>query len=260
MECLARFGVNEKMRCAAHTILGNLRADFKKAFENCFALLADPQAAKLIFIDQFGVDQVTPEVFLRLVNFPTADFLFFLSSSTLHRFRDHPAIKQKISQPNDGYHVHRAAFEYYRDLLPDADSDYFLAPFSIRKGSNIYGLIFGSAHILGILKFLKVAWKKDAINGEANFDINREDLSSDQMVFSLDAFRSTKVTAFESELERRLRSGQLRNEEGLLRFCLCSGFTPKHAESVLTRLKAAHVIEASFRVPQHGQSRSISLI
>jgi len=26
MECLARFGVNEKMRCAAHTVLGNLRA------------------------------------------------------------------------------------------------------------------------------------------------------------------------------------------------------------------------------------------
>jgi hypothetical protein len=60
--------------------------------------------------------------------------------------------------------------------------------------------------------------------GEANFDINREDFSSDQMVFSLDAFRPTKVTAFESELERRLRSGQLRNEEGLLRFCLWSGF------------------------------------
>ena len=72
-----------------------------------------PQAAKLVFIDQTGVAQVTPEVFLKLVNSPTCDFLFFLSSSTLHRFYDHPAIKQKIVRPDDYYHVHRAALEYY---------------------------------------------------------------------------------------------------------------------------------------------------
>jgi hypothetical protein len=229
-----------------------------KQFVALFTALSDRQAAKLVFIDQFGVDQVTDEVFRRLINFPTCDFMFFLSSSTLNRFRDHKAIKQKISRPNDSYHVHRAAFKYYNDLLPD--SDYYLAPFSIRKGSNIYGLIFGSAHVLGILKFLIVAWNKDEINGEANFDINRDDYSSDQMIFPLDTFRPTKVTAFESELERQLRSGLFRNEKELLRFCLCSGFTPQHAKSVLSRLKAARVIEADFFVPRYGRLRSISLI
>ena len=39
---------------------------------------------------------VGDEVFKKLVRFPTCDFLFFLSSSTLNRFREHSAIKQKI--------------------------------------------------------------------------------------------------------------------------------------------------------------------
>jgi three-Cys-motif partner protein len=235
------------------------RLDFETAFEQCSPLLKDRQAAKLVFIDQFGVDQVTDEVFRRLINFPTCDFLFFISSSTLHRFRDHPAIKQRIDIPNDSYSVHRTVFEYYQNLLPDSD-EYYLAPFSIRKVSNIYGLIFGSAHIRGIEKFLAVAWNKDAINGEANFDINREDNSPGQMLFPLDTFKPTKVGAFESTLERRLRSGHFSDEEALLHFCLCEGFTPRHAKRLLAKLKTERVIKADFQVPQHGQHRLITVV
>lgn len=148
---------------------------FERAFPDCRQILSDNQSAKLVFIDQFGVDHVTPSVFQQLMGFPTCDFLFFLSSSTLHRFRDHPAITQKIRRPDDYFHVHRAALDYYRGLLP-AGSKYFLAPFSIKKGSNIYGLIFGSAHPLGIDKFLQVAWQNDSISGEADFDIHRDNI------------------------------------------------------------------------------------
>jgi len=65
---------------------------FEDAFSECKPALANSNGSKLVFIDQCGVDHVTPEVFRQLVSFPTCDFLFFLSSSTLHRFRDHPAI------------------------------------------------------------------------------------------------------------------------------------------------------------------------
>ena len=61
---------------------------FNEAFRNCEGILSDPRGAKLVFIDQFGVDHVTSAVFRALVGSPTCDFLFFLSSSTLHRFRD----------------------------------------------------------------------------------------------------------------------------------------------------------------------------
>lgn len=139
---------------------------FEQAFPECAGVLSRTDAAKLVLIDQCGVDQVTSAVFHKLIGSPTCDFLFFLSSSTLYRFRDHPAIKQKIARPDDYYHVHRAALDYYRSLLP-SDERHFLAPFSIKKGSNIYGLIFGSAHPLGMDKFLQVAWQSDRISGEA---------------------------------------------------------------------------------------------
>jgi three-Cys-motif partner protein len=148
---------------------------FQEALAAHKTLLSNPRSAKLLIIDQYGVDEVSDEVFKLLIGFCTTDFIFFLSSSTLHRFRNHPAIKQKIEEPEDSYDVHREAVAYYRKLIPSGDQ-VFLGPFSIRKRSNIYGLIFGSRHPLGIHKFLQVAWDNDDIAGEANFDIDRENI------------------------------------------------------------------------------------
>jgi three-Cys-motif partner protein len=222
--------------------------DFVAAFREVGRILADPQAAKLVFIDQFGVDHVTPDVFRALVGAPTCDFLFFLSSSTLHRFRDHPAIKQKIVRPDDYYHVHRAALDYYRKLLPTGEK-YFLAPFSIKKGPNIYGLIFGSAHPLGIDKFLQVAWRSDEISGEADFDIHRENIRPGEMLLPLAEMRPSKIAAFESELEHLLRRGHLANEYDVMQVCFEHGVKRQHAEPVLARLKQEGVIDLNFRVP-----------
>src|SRR6266404_84091 len=227
---------------------------FEEAIQRCAATLANPHAAKLLFIDQFGVDHVTPEVFRKLVSSPTCDFLFFLSSSTLHRFRDHPAIKQKITRPDDYYQVHQAALDYYRGFLPNA-VDYFLAPFSIKKGSNIYGIIFGSAHPLGMDKFLQVAWKKDEINGEADFDINRDNIAPGEMLLAFDEFRPSKITAFERELEQLLRNGELKSELDVVHICFNHGVKRQQAESVLAKLKKERVIEADFRVPQIDRSK-----
>jgi len=221
---------------------------FAEAFRECTAFLSDPSAAKLAFIDQFGVDQVTPEVFRTLVRSPTCDFLFFLSSSTLHRFRDHPAIKQKIRRPEDYFHVHRAALDYYRGLLPTGEK-YFLAPFSIKKGPNIYGLIFGSAHQLGVDKFLQVAWRNDATSGEADFDIDRENIRSEEMLLALDVMRPCKIAAFEGELEHLLRTGRIMNEFDVIGVCFQYGVKRQHAEPVLARLKQQGVIRLDFRVP-----------
>jgi three-Cys-motif partner protein len=228
---------------------------FEDAIQRCAATLANSQAAKLLFIDQFGVDHVTPEVFRQLVSFPTCDFLFFLSSSTLYRFRDHPAIKQKITRPDDHYQVHQAAFDYYQGLLPNP-ADYFLAPFSIKKGPNIYGIIFGSAHPLGMDKFMQVAWKKDEMNGEADFDINRDYIPQGEMLLAFDEFRPSKITAFERHLEQLLREGRLKNELDVAHVCFNHGVRRQQAESVLMKLKKERVIEADFRVPQIDRSKS----
>jgi len=150
-----------------------VHADFADALATSEPTLAARDAAKLLLIDQFGVSHVTPDVFRKLIAYPRADFLFFISSATLHRFHEHDAIRQKIRPAADFNQVHHAVLDYYRELLP-ARKRYYLAPFSIKKGSNIYGLVFGSAHPLGMDKFLTVAWNKDRLNGNANFDINRD--------------------------------------------------------------------------------------
>src|SRR6202044_1749093 len=59
---------------------------FHEALDGQDNLLSDSRTAKLLVIDQCGVDEVTDNIFGRLIRYPTTDFIFFLSSSTLHRF------------------------------------------------------------------------------------------------------------------------------------------------------------------------------
>lgn len=254
--------IDQSGLCPASVSLDVQALEFHESLAKCDATLANAQAAKLLFIDQCGVDQVTPEVFHRMVNSPICDFLFFLSSSTLHRFRDHPAIKQKITRPDDYYQVHRAALEYYRGLLPNP-AMFFLAPFSIKKGANIYGVIFGSAHPRGLDKFLQVVWKKDEINGEADFDIGRDNMRPGELFLPFDDFRPTKVRAFERELEQQLRAGHVHDEADIMRLCFDHGVKRQHAEPVLAKLKKERVIATDFRVPQvdrWGSPRLIRLL
>ena len=219
---------------------------FNEALELHAGTLSNRHLAKLLIIDQFGVDAVTDKVFERLVDLPTADFIFFLSSSTLNRFRDHPAIKIKIDRPEDSYDVHRAAFDWFRNLAPP---EVFLGKFSIRKRSNIYGLIFGSRHQLGIHKFLQVAWNHDEIRGEANFDIDREDIQPDRPMLPMDEFRPKKIQVFESDLEKAIRSGEIQSEAELIRFSIESGMTCQHCTPILQKLKREGTIDCDFRTP-----------
>ncbi len=228
---------------------------FESALSEHKQILANPRIAKLLIIDQFGVDEVSDDVFKELISFPTTDFIFFLSSSTLHRFRDHPAIKQKIDKPEDSYDVHRAAFDYYLRLVPKG-AEVYLARFSIKKRSNIYGLVFGSQHPLGIPKFLRVAWANDEIAGEANFDIDRENLRPGELVLNLEEMRPTKTREFEAELEQTIRSGEMKNEIDVARFCIEAGMTCQHSAPVLKKLKDEGVIKLQFRVPDIGNLRS----
>lgn len=222
---------------------------FGEALAEHQELCADSDAAKLLIIDQYGVDEVSDDIFKKLVSFHTTDFIFFLSSSTLHRFRDHPAIKQKIPRPEDSYDVHRAALGYYRKLIP-ANDQLFLGPFSIRKrNGNIYGLIFGSHHPLGIHKFLQVAWKTDEIAGEANFDIEREHRRPDEGILPLDEMRPKKIQQFEADLEEALKVDRMKSEADVVRFCIEAGMTCGHSAPVLRKLKDAGVIDVDFRVP-----------
>jgi hypothetical protein len=105
-------------------------------------------------------------------------------------------------------------------------------------------------------KFLQVAWKKDEINGEADFDINRDNILPGDLFLALDEFRPSKITAFDRKLERLLRGGQLKHELDVARVCFSHGVKRQQAESVLAKLKKQGVIELDFRVPQIDSSKA----
>lgn len=227
--------------------------EFKEAFDEARSVIEDPRAAKLVLIDQFGVSAVTDDVFARLVAAPKCDFLFFISSQTLHRFRDHPSIRQKITRPDDPHHVHLAVTDYYKGQLPSG-SDYYLGRFSLKKESgNIHGLVFGSGHPLGMKKFLEVAWAEDRDRGEANFDIDRENVGP-----LLSFLPARKIEVFEGALEAALVDGSAKCERDVLRLCFDHGVLPKLAAPVLQKLKKSGLIDFSFRSPQHDQNRPVT--
>jgi three-Cys-motif partner protein len=229
--------------------------NFSDALDEYESVLNDRHEAKLLFVDQYGVQAVTPAVFQQLVRFPVSDFLFFLSSSVLYRFHGHPALDRQIERPDDYYEVHKRVLNSYREELPSG-MEYFLAPFSIKKGSNIYGIVFGSAHPKGMDKFLEVAWKQDEVNGEANFDINRESITKDEPFLPLQELRPTKLTDFERNLEAAIRAKRLHDERDVVRFCYSYGVRRQHAAVVLQRLKKEGVINPRFRVPKFDRRPS----
>ena len=223
--------------------------EFSETFAKAKPLLSSPNTACLVFLDQYGIKDVSEEIFRFLVSCPCTDFLFFISSAIFSRLGDHPSIRKyhDLGKPEDSYDAHRAVVDHFRRWIPP-NSDYYLAPFSIKKGANVYGLVFGSGHSLGMEKFLRVAWKKDQLNGEANFDINREGLSVQQPTLFNE--RPTKVTAFEADLRDGLLAKRLCTEADIYRFCISSGVTPSHAEPVIKELRHEGLLDCGWHVPR----------
>ena len=227
---------------------------FADALKKYQGVLTNKRSAKLLIIDQFGVDEVSDEVFRKLVSYPTTDFIFFISSQTLHRFRS--IMKIKIDEVDSSYNVHRATFNHFKGIAP---SDVFLSKFSIRKKrGNIYGLIFGSHHPLGIHKFLQVAWDNDEMRGEANFDIDGENLQAEQGMLGFDNMdlRPQKIAIFERDLKDEFKNKRISSEADIIQFCINAGMTCQHATSVIEKVKSEGLIKCDFRTPNIGNIKT----
>ena len=70
--------------------------EFKAVFqsEKFQKILNNDKCAKFILLDQYGFSQVDEDVFQQLVDAPKTDFIFFISSSFIRRFKEHPSVKQ----------------------------------------------------------------------------------------------------------------------------------------------------------------------
>ena len=199
-------------------------------------------SANLVLIDQNGVNQFPPAVFAKLRSIPRTDFLVFMSSSYAWRFQDAPEMQRhvettKVFSPELAfYDTHRAFVDYYRTLVPVGEH-YFLAPFSIKKGSNIYGVMFGSSNPKGLEKFLEAAWKLDGQRGESNFDIDREGMFSLPGDLPIEWGKVSKVVEFERELQLAILNRTLATTTDVYLSALERGFLPRHANSVLKQMQ-----------------------
>ncbi|HTI61168.1 three-Cys-motif partner protein TcmP [Mucilaginibacter sp.] len=226
--------------------------DFQVIFKEFYPKIAARDSANLVFLDQNGIKQINRDVFSSLISASTTDILFFISSSYFARFADHESFEKHmvINQSdlinNNYYNIHRTIFSYYKSLIP-LTVLYYLAPFSIKKSSNIYGLIFGSGHTLGIEKFLNQSWKLDRIRGEANFDIDNDNHTINQMdLFSGRVVGPKKIEAFESELKELILNKTLKTNYQVYEYSLMSGFLPKHANIVLRKLRSENNIKNEY--------------
>lgn len=218
--------------------------DFGQIFKEHYGLMKDSDAANFIFLDQNGVKHITFEVFDKLIGLPVTDFMFFISTNHLKRFLNQPSIKKYLEIKNDffdgipQYHIHRKVSELFKQKIP-AGKEYYLSSFTLKKANgNIYGLIFGTNNPKGLERFVESAWEIDKVRGEANFDIDEENIIEGQLdLFSGEADKPKKVEKFEKELRKNLLSKAITTDKGLYIFSLQEGFLPnKHGKKVLKEL------------------------
>lgn len=222
--------------------------NFQEIFTNpsITNIFKNKEFGKFILLDQYGFSQIDEQVFKQLISYPKTDFIFFISSSFISRFREHPNTTKYIDtskinfsevKPNE---IHRAVSNYFRDLIPNGN-EYYLHHFSIRKEKkgNYYGLIFGSSHSLGMEKFLKVCWKYDKSSGEANYNI---DNNFEEGTLFYNPENNIKRVTVKKQIKELLLSGKISNNIEGLKFAMNNGCEPKLFIDVVKELEENKMI------------------
>jgi three-Cys-motif partner protein len=222
--------------------------DFKDVFYNDATftkILSDNDYAKFILLDQYGFSQVDENVFLRLVDSPRTDFIFFISSSFIKRFKEIEYTKKYIdteripfdeSNPKE---CHRLIADYFQKLVPD-EKEYYIHHFTIKKGPNYWGLIFGTNHTLGMEKFLRVCWKEDIYSGESNFNIDNDE-PVDSLFFTGET--TNKKEKIKDDIKKKILSGEITNNKDGLKYALKNRCLPEIFVSVILELEKNKLVK-----------------
>lgn len=224
--------------------------DFDIVFERLISAIG--MVPSLVYLDQNGIKAVGQKYFRELADKPQTDFLYFVSSSYFWRFGESQEFKTHLDvdiseAKKESYRfVHRYVIDQIRKTLP-ASSKLRLYPFSIRKGSNIYGIIFGASHPRAFDKFLRIAWDKNDKNGEANFDI--DDDSSKAQPDLWGGKRLTKLEDFKKNVREKVLKGEITNNSEALSFAYSEGHLGSHVAVVLRDLRKSGLISYSGTSP-----------
>jgi hypothetical protein len=119
-----------------------------------------------------------------------------------------------------------------------------LYPFSLQRGANIFGVIFGASHPLAVDKFLEIGWQINNVNGEANFDIDNDKQKAQGKLFEPNL---TKKESFQNRLREKVLNGEITTNKDAYDFCLEEGHPARHANEALEKMKREREISFESR-------------
>ncbi|MEM6736357.1 MAG: three-Cys-motif partner protein TcmP [Bacteroidota bacterium] len=239
---------NQDVKRAIEVVYDN--EDFSVLFDKYFPIIE--KYPSLVFLDQNGIKFLSPDYLLKLEKTNRTDFLYFLSASYIWRFGDTDEFKKYLEldmdevKQNPYQLVHRSVIEQLKHKYLN-NSKLKLYPYSIKKQSNIYGIIFGATHPLAFDKFLGISWKRNSINGDADFDI--DDDSSKIQIDMFEGKKLTKIEKFEIGLRDEIVNGAIKNNYDALEYAYSHGHVPKHVADVLRSMKKQGLIRYDSQSP-----------
>jgi hypothetical protein len=111
----------------------------------------------------------------------------------------------------------------------------------------VYGIIFGASHPRAVDKFLKTAWERNHVNGEANFDID-DDANKNQLNL-WEAKKMTKMENFAKLLRENILNDTIQTNKDAFDFTLKQGHIDSHAVAEVKKMKEEKLITYSGRTP-----------
>lgn len=142
--------------------------------------------------------------------------------------------------------MHRLVLNKLKSRLPER-TELKLFPFSIKKNANIYRIVFGAKSYAAVHKFLTIAWKRNELNGEADFDIDDDNKKNQLTLF--EGKPMTKIEKFQSDLGSKLLEKSSVTNKAVLIYTYQCGHIPKHAKVVLKRLKKEGKLNYEIQTP-----------
>lgn len=239
--CEKYLGNNKDVKRAIELHLFN--KDFEELFPELYPQIKEYPS--LVYLDQNGIKFLSEKYLLEFGKTKQTDFLYFVSASYFWRFGNSEEFKLHLNldmetakkDPYKFIHTNLIA-QLRKKLLPN--SKLKLYPFSLKKGSNIHGIVFGAMHPRAVDKFLSIAWKRNDRNGQANFDIYDDDKKGQLDIFQ--GQRLTKLEEFTNKLREKILSGEITNNFELYSYVLDEGHIPKHAAECLLNMKRKHEV------------------
>jgi three-Cys-motif partner protein len=211
------------------------------------------ESPSLVLMDQFGLKHVN--YIEKFAKCDKTDFIYFISSSFAKRFAETSEFRKALNLTEGEIKdlmncPHKLIHDNIVNLLRQRiqNSSLRLYPFSLKKGSSIYGLIFGAKHPRAFDKFLRIAWSINPENGRADYDIN-EDVKKREPVLWAEGKESTTVELFQERLSEKILNKEINNNVDAYYFMLEQGHISAHATEALKSLKKRGKISFDAKSP-----------